>query len=128
MPPPEVLERALGWLRVLDVAIEAAGALGDSRRGDLLQRRAVLVAALPGGAVEAVATRHAVASELERAGRATAAAALWMQLADDPASHGAGRRVALPRRVGAGGSAAISSCARSRWRRTASSRTASAAR
>jgi tetratricopeptide (TPR) repeat protein len=88
---------ALGWLRTLDVAIDAAGQLGDSMRRELLDKRAELVAALPGGALEAVATRYAAASELERSGPPAAAAKLWMQLADDPATQGAGRRIALLR-------------------------------
>ncbi|HEU0029699.1 MAG TPA: tetratricopeptide repeat protein [Kofleriaceae bacterium] len=91
--------KLLGWLRTFDVAIDAATVLDDVRRFELLDKRAELVAALPGGAVEAFATRHAVASELERDGQLAEAAAMWMTLADDPVSQapGAGRRVALLR-------------------------------
>jgi len=106
-PEREGSAGALGWLRTLDVAIDAAGALEDPRRFELIEQRAALVAALPGGALEAAATRHAMASELERTGQPAAAAKLWMQLADDPASQGpgAGRRVALLRAAwSAGGS------------------------
>ncbi len=93
---------ALGWLRTIDVAIDAAGRLGDPRWLELLERRAALVAALPGGAAEAAATRHAIASELERAGRAADAARLWMQLADDAGAQApaASRRIALVRAAG----------------------------
>jgi tetratricopeptide (TPR) repeat protein len=92
-------EAVLGWLRTFDVAIDAATVIDDSRRFELLDKRAELVAALPGGAVEAIATRHAVASELERDGNLEAAARLWTELADDPIaqSPGVARRVALLR-------------------------------
>jgi tetratricopeptide (TPR) repeat protein len=97
-------EPALGWLRTFDVAIDAATVIDDERRCELLDKRAELVGALPGGALEAMATRHAVASELERDGQLAAAAALWTQLADDTVSQGpgAGRRVALLRAAWAG--------------------------
>jgi tetratricopeptide (TPR) repeat protein len=90
---------ALGWLRTIDVAIDAAGRLGDPRWLELLERRAALVAALPDGAAAAAATRHALASELERAGRAADAARLWLQLADDAAAQApaVGRQIALVR-------------------------------
>ncbi|HWO22042.1 MAG TPA: hypothetical protein VNO30_24940, partial [Kofleriaceae bacterium] len=94
---PATAERALGWLRTLDIAIDAAGRLEDLRRFKLLDKRAELVARLPGGALEAVATRHAVAAELERDGQHSAAAKLWLELSDDPASQsaGAGGRIGL---------------------------------
>ncbi len=78
---------ALGWLRVLDVAIDAASQRGDLRRLELLDRRAELIAGLPGGALEALATRHAVAAEHTRAGEHADAAILWAELADDPATQ-----------------------------------------
>jgi len=91
--------QALGWLRTFDIAIDAATVLDDARRFELLDKRAGLIGTLPGGAIDAVATRHAVASELERDGQLAQAAALWTQLADDPSSQapGAGLRVALLR-------------------------------
>ncbi len=90
---------ALGWLRTLDVAIDAATVLDDDRRSELLEKRAELVATLPGGAIEALATRHAIASELERDGQLAPATALWSQLAEDPVAQGPGlaRRIALLR-------------------------------
>ena len=90
---------ALGWLRVFDLAIEAASVLDDPRRFELLEKRADLVSALSGGASEALATRHAVASELERDGQHAEAATLWSRLADDPIAQqpGNARRVALVR-------------------------------
>ncbi|MBA2540133.1 MAG: hypothetical protein H0V17_10900, partial [Deltaproteobacteria bacterium] len=89
----------LGWLRTFDVAIDAATVLDDERRFELLDKRADLVGALQGGAIEAIATRHAVASELERDGQLAEATTLWTRLADDPASQmpGVARRVALVR-------------------------------
>ena len=91
--------RALGWIRTFDVAIDAATILDDVRRFELLDKRAELIAALPGGALEALATRHAVASELDRDGQYPEAAALWSALGDDPVAQGPGaaRRVALLR-------------------------------
>ncbi|MEJ7597303.1 MAG: hypothetical protein WKG01_05270 [Kofleriaceae bacterium] len=53
---------ALGWLRTFDVAIDAASILDDDRRFDLLDKRAELVASLPGGALEALATRPVASS------------------------------------------------------------------
>jgi tetratricopeptide (TPR) repeat protein len=85
-----------GTLRLLDIAIDAAAVLGDPRLLALLERRAELVGQLERGALEAVATRHAFASALTRAGRHADAASLWAQIADDPASAmvATGRRVA----------------------------------
>ena len=90
---------ALGWLRTFDVAIDAATVIDDVRRFELLDKRADLIAALPGGAVEALATRHAVASELERDGQHLEAATLWHTLAEETSAQapGAARRVALLR-------------------------------
>ncbi|HET9986996.1 MAG TPA: hypothetical protein VFQ65_00710, partial [Kofleriaceae bacterium] len=73
-----------GWLRVIDIAIEAASRAGDPRRLELLDRRADLVKDLPGGALESIATRAAVAAELVRDGQHTEAAKLYAELADDP--------------------------------------------
>jgi len=97
-------EQAIGWLRTIDVAIDAATVIDDERRCVLLDKRAELVASLPGGAIEALATRHAVASELERDGQLDAAATLWTKLAEDPNAQapGVARRVALLRAAWAG--------------------------
>ncbi|HEY0476735.1 MAG TPA: hypothetical protein VGD37_04380, partial [Kofleriaceae bacterium] len=73
---------ALGWLRCFDIALDAAIALGDDRRLELLDRRAALVGELPGGAIESLATLAIVAGELE----AAEAAALWAELAEAPAA------------------------------------------
>jgi tetratricopeptide (TPR) repeat protein len=96
---PGADDNMLGWLRCFDVAIDAATVIDDVRRFDLLDKRADLIASLPGGALEALATRHAVASELERDGQHLEAATLWHTLAEDPTaqSPGAARRVALLR-------------------------------
>jgi hypothetical protein len=85
-----------GMLRLVDVALDAAMRAGDARQLELLERRAELVAALPRGALEALATRHALASALTRDGKHTEATALWTQLADDAASTSvaAARRIA----------------------------------
>ncbi len=85
-----------GQLRVIDVAIDAAWRSNDERLLELLDRRAELVATLPNGALETLATRHAVASALTRDGQHTEAAALWAQLADDPTAQQpvAARRIA----------------------------------
>lgn len=93
---PGPSEAPLGWLRVFDVAIDAATRTADDRRFELLDKRAELVAALPGGAHEALATRFAVAAELERMGDRTEAATLWAQLAADPGAQvpGQARRIA----------------------------------
>ncbi len=78
---------ALGWLRTFDIAIVAATMLDDERRFELLDKRAELLSALPGGGLEALATRHAQAQML------------WAVLADDPAAQVAGsaRRIATLR-------------------------------
>jgi tetratricopeptide (TPR) repeat protein len=96
-PGPD--HNTLGWLRCFDVAIDAATTLDDVRRFELLDKRADLIATLPGGALEALATRHAVASELERDGQHVEAAAMWTALAEDAVAQtpGAARRVALLR-------------------------------
>src|SRR4029077_11271520 len=82
----ETTPATLGWLRVLDVAIDAAARAGDARRLELLDRRTDLVASLPGGALDALAMRHAVAHELSHDGQHADALALWTKLADDPAA------------------------------------------
>ena len=86
-----------GSLRVIDVAIDAAARASDERLLELLDRRAELVATLPGGAIETLATRHAVASALTRDGQHAEAATLWAQLADDPMATQpvAARRIAM---------------------------------
>lgn len=86
-----------GALRVLDVAIDAAARANDERLLELLDRRAELVSTLAGGALETLATRHAVAAALTRDGQHAEATALWTQLADDPsaAQPAAARRIAL---------------------------------
>ena len=96
---PGADDNMLGWLRCFDVAIDAATVIDDVRRFDLLDKRADLISTLPGGALEALATRHAVASELERDGQHLAAATLWSSLADESTAQtpGAARRVALLR-------------------------------
>src|SRR5262245_28927041 len=96
---PGIDDHALGWLRTFDIAIAAASVLDDARRFELLEKRAELIAALPGGTLEALATRHAVASELDRDLQHAAAAAIWLDAADDPAAQapGAARRIALLR-------------------------------
>jgi hypothetical protein len=80
-------DAALGWLRCLDVALDAATELGDDRRFELLDRRAGLVGELPGGALESLATLAAVAGELDARREATEAAALWAELAAAPAAQ-----------------------------------------
>ncbi len=98
---------ALGWLRVLDVGLAAATALDDERRFALLEKRAELLTVLPEGDLEALATRHAVAAELERDREHAQAAALWTQLADEPAADraGAARRIAQLRTAWSAGGA-----------------------
>jgi tetratricopeptide (TPR) repeat protein len=93
----DVAPATLGWLRLIDVALDAALRANDARRLELLDRRAELVATLTGGALEALATRHSVAGELARDGQHAESLALWTQLADDPggALPGGARRVAL---------------------------------
>ncbi len=95
---------ALGWLRCFDVALEAATALDDGRRFDLLDRRAGLVGELPGGALEALATLAALASELDARRDAGEATALWTELAVAPAAQlpGAFRRYAYLRATWSG--------------------------
>ncbi|MEO8549622.1 MAG: hypothetical protein ABI678_06600, partial [Kofleriaceae bacterium] len=85
-----------GWLRVIDVAIDAASRAGDPRRLELLDRRADLVKDLPGGALESIATRAPVAAELVRDGQQSEAAKLYSELADDPniAMPGGAHRIA----------------------------------
>lgn len=94
--PTPTLTRS-GMLRVIDVGIDAAARADDGRVLELLDRRAELVAGLPGGALEALATRHAVAAALTRDGQHAEATALWTQLADDPAAatNIAARRIAI---------------------------------
>jgi tetratricopeptide (TPR) repeat protein len=90
---------ALGWLRCFDIALDAAIRLGDERRFELLDKRAELVGELPGGALEALATRLAIAGELAAQGEAGDAGKLWIELADGAAARapGALRRYALLR-------------------------------
>jgi golgin subfamily B member 1 len=85
-----------GMLRLIDVALDAAARCGDSRMLELLDRRGELITTMTGGALEALATRHAVAAALTRDGQHVEATALWSQLADDAvATHpAAGRRIA----------------------------------
>jgi len=104
---------AAGWLRCFDIALDAATELGDDRRLELLDKRGELVAELPGGALEALATRLTVAAELAAHGEPDLATRLWAELADSAAaqSPGALRRYAHLR---ATWSAASSSDAASR--------------
>jgi tetratricopeptide (TPR) repeat protein len=81
---------AVGWLRCFDIALDAAAVLGDDRRLELLDKRAELVADLPGGAVEALATRLSVATELAAHGEADEATRLWTELADAAAASAPG--------------------------------------
>ncbi|MGE5184051.1 MAG: hypothetical protein ACM31C_18400 [Acidobacteriota bacterium] len=87
----------LGWLRVLDVALDAAVRGGDARQLELLDRYAELVVALPGGALDALVARHLVAGELARDGQHAEALAMWTALADDDVATLpiAGKRIAL---------------------------------
>ena len=93
----EATPATLGWLRVIDVAIDAALRAGDGRGLELLDRRAELVGSLRDGQLDALAMRHAVAAELARDGQLAEAAMLWAELADDPAAAqpAASRRIAL---------------------------------
>jgi tetratricopeptide (TPR) repeat protein len=101
---PSAVVTGTGALRVLDLAIEATARLaavaGDvshlGRLIGLLERRAVMVATLPAGQLEALATLHVLATTLARAGRHADAAAMWAQLADDPTASqpGAAGRIA----------------------------------
>ncbi len=89
----------LGWLRTFDIAIIAATILDDERLFELLDKRAELLAALPGGGLEALATRYSVASELERDREHAQAQSMWAVLAEDPSAQVAGsaRRIATLR-------------------------------
>jgi tetratricopeptide (TPR) repeat protein len=93
--PSISLSRA-GSLRVIDVAIDAAVRGNDGRIVELLDRRAALVTTLPGGTLESLATRHAVAAALTRDGQHADAVALWTELADDAAAQqpASARRIA----------------------------------
>src|SRR3569833_1052880 len=93
--PSPVITRG-GWLRLIDVAIEAASRGADPRRLELLDRRADLLKDLPGGALESIATRAAVAAELVRDGQHAEAAKLYAELADDPniSAPGGAHRIA----------------------------------
>jgi tetratricopeptide (TPR) repeat protein len=82
--------RALGWLRCFDIALEAALRLGDDRRIELLDGRAELIAELPGGALEVLATRLAIASELAGQRELADAISLWSELADSAAAQAPG--------------------------------------
>src|SRR5262249_21732495 len=82
--------QALGWLRCFDVALDAASRLADDRRFELLDKRADLLDELPGGELEALATRLTVASELDTQRQAADAALLWTELADAPGADAAG--------------------------------------
>jgi len=81
---------AVGWLRCFDIALDAATALDDDRRLELLDKRAELVGELPGGTLEALATRLTVASELAARGEAEEATRLWAELAGSPAAQTSG--------------------------------------
>jgi tetratricopeptide (TPR) repeat protein len=85
-----------GMLRLIDVALDAAARAGDPRMLELLDRRGELVAAMTGGALEALATRHAGAGALLRDGQHAEATTLYAQLAEDSvATHpAAARRIA----------------------------------
>ncbi|HEY4176067.1 MAG TPA: tetratricopeptide repeat protein [Kofleriaceae bacterium] len=87
---------ALGWLRVFDVAIEAATIIDDERKFELLDKRAELLSTVPNGGIEALATRFAVANELERDNEHAQVAQIYQQLAEDPsaAKPGAARHIA----------------------------------
>lgn len=80
--PSPVITRG-GWLRVIDVAIDAASRAGDPRRLELLDRRADLVKDLAGAELESIANRAAVAAELLRDGQHAESAKLYAELADD---------------------------------------------
>ncbi|HEY0192212.1 MAG TPA: hypothetical protein VGC42_13920, partial [Kofleriaceae bacterium] len=79
----DIAPSTAGWLRCLDVALDAATQLGDDRRLELLTRRAELLTGIPGAEAEALATRMALAAELERRGAPAEAAPLWLELGDD---------------------------------------------
>jgi tetratricopeptide (TPR) repeat protein len=90
---------ALGWLRCFDIALGAAAILDDERRFELLDQRAELLSAIPGGAREALATRFTMAAELDAVRDYAEAQNRWAALAEDPEAQapGAARRVALLR-------------------------------
>ncbi|MGE0547917.1 MAG: tetratricopeptide repeat protein [Kofleriaceae bacterium] len=77
----------LGWLRVHDIALDAAFTLDHDTKRELLESRAALVATLSGAELELVATRHALADELERTGAHDHAQQLRAQLAGAPAAQ-----------------------------------------
>lgn len=83
LDPAQATTMRAGQLRVIDIAIVAAARANDERLLELLDRRGELVSTLSGGALETLATRHAVAATLTRDGQHAEAAALWAQLADD---------------------------------------------
>jgi tetratricopeptide (TPR) repeat protein len=87
----------LGWLRLVDVAIDAAWRARDARRLELLELRGRLVERLADGELEALATRHAIAAQLDHRDRRDDAAAAWAQLGEAEAAKlpGAALRVAL---------------------------------
>ncbi|MBV8758319.1 MAG: hypothetical protein JO257_13620, partial [Deltaproteobacteria bacterium] len=93
---PAAAVTRVGVLRVIDVAIDAAERTADARLIELMDRRAELVATLPGGGLETLATRHHVAATLTRDEQHAEAAKLWTQLADDTVSAHplAGKRIA----------------------------------
>lgn len=94
---PAAAVTRIGVLRVIDIAIDAAERTADARLIELMDRRAELVATLPGGGLETLATRHHVAATLTRDEQHAEAAKLWSQLADDTVSAHplAGRRIAM---------------------------------
>jgi len=90
---------ALGWLRCFDIALDAAAQLADERWFELLDKRADLIDELPGGELEALATRLTVATELDTQRQVADASHLWSELADTAAARapGALRRFAYLR-------------------------------
>jgi len=113
---------ALGWLRTFDIALIAATVLDDERRFELLDKRAELLASIAGGGPEALATRHALAAELERDREHGQAQLLWEVLADDPAAQlaGSARRIALVRQAWSSAAAGDPAAALTAHRRLAS--------
>ncbi|HEX4417707.1 MAG TPA: tetratricopeptide repeat protein [Kofleriaceae bacterium] len=79
-----------GWLRCLDVALDAAVQLGDHRVLELLAKRAELITGLPAGEPEALATRLAIAAELDARRASGEAAEQWAELADAAALQAPG--------------------------------------
>ena len=98
-PGPGPGPQALGWLRTFDIAIIAATILDDERLFELLDKRGELLASLPGGGLEALATRFALAADLERDREHAQAQSMWAVLSEDPAAQVAGsaRRIATLR-------------------------------